>query len=134
MSKRLIFNCVIACWVPSAAMACDGHARLSFDKPAVIEGVLKSGKGNHEAQGAFDYVYVALDKPVCVDAPPAEAGDEDAAQSVAAPVTQIQIAGDAVDTQLPIGKHVSIEGTLFPAHTMWHVEDVLIDAAGVTPR
>ncbi len=134
MSKRLIFNCLIACWVPAGAMACEGHDRLLFDKTATLEGVLKSGKGNHEAQGAFDYTYIALDSPVCVDAPPAEAGDDDAAQSVEAPVAQIQIAGEAVDTQLPIGKRVSVEGTLFPAHTMWHVEDVLIDSAGLTPR
>ena len=134
MSKRQIFTCMIACWVPATAMACEGHTRLAFDKPAVLEGVLKSGKGNHEAQGAFDYVYIALDKPVCVDAPAAKPGDEDAAQSVEAAVTQIQIAGDAIATQLPIGKHVSVEGTLFPAHTMWHVEDVLIDTSEVTAR
>lgn len=134
MSKRLIVNCVIACFVPAAAVACEGHDRLLLDQPAALEGVLKSGKGNHEAQGTFDYVFVALDKPVCVEAPPAAPGDEDAAQSIDAPVTQIQIAGDAVRTKLPIGKRVAIEGTLFAAHTMWHVEDVLIDIATVTLR
>jgi hypothetical protein len=27
-----------------------------------------------------------------------------------------------------------VSGTLFGAHTMWHAEDVLIDASDVTPE
>ena len=41
----------------------------------------------------------------------------------------MQIAGEASNKKLPVGSQVSVEGTLFPAHTMWHVEQVLIDAA-----
>jgi hypothetical protein len=119
---------------PLAAWACEGHARLAFDKPTALNGVLQSGKGNHEAQGPFNYVYIALDAPVCIDAPQPAPGDDDAVESVAAPVTRIQLAGEAVGTMLPMGKPVSVEGTLFAAHTMWHVEDVLIDAADVKPR
>lgn len=117
-----------------AALACEGHPRVEFDKQASLQGVLKSGTGNHAAQGAFNYVYLALDKPICVDAPPVAPGDEDAPQSVETPVTRIQIAGEAIGTELPVGKRVAVEGTLFPAHTAWHVEDVLIDAADVKPN
>jgi hypothetical protein len=120
--------------MPVAAFACDGHPRLLFDKPAMLEGVLVNGKGTHDAQGPFTYVYVTLDKPVCVDAAPADHGDEDAVQSIVDPVTRVQIAGDAISRELPIGKHVVIDGTLFAAHTMWHAEDVLIDATEVTRR
>jgi hypothetical protein len=49
-------------------------------------------------------------------------------------VTRVQIAGEASTQQLPIGKRVSVEGTLFSAHTMWHVEQVLIDASGVEAK
>ena len=99
-----------------------------------LEGTLKAGKGEHDAQGPFAYVYLELDRPVCVDAPPAAAGDEDAAESIGEAVTRVQIAGEASNQQLPIGKRVSVEGTLFPAHTMWHAEPVLIDAAAVALR
>jgi hypothetical protein len=135
MPKVLLLSfAILACGVP-AALACEGQARIAFDKPAVLEGVLKSGKGTHEAQGEFSYVYVELDKPVCVDAPPAaEANNEDAVQSIEAPVTRVQLAGEAVGTDLPIGKHVAVEGTLFAAHTMWHAEEALIDASEVKQR
>lgn len=119
---------------PTLGHACEGEARLTLDKPATLEGVLKSGQGTHEAQGSFSYVYLALDKPVCVDAPVAGSGDEDPQESIEAPVDRVQLAGEAVGAELPIGKHVSISGTLFAAHTMWHVEDVLIDASEVSPR
>jgi hypothetical protein len=46
----------------------------------------------------------------------------------------VQIAGQAINKKLPIGSRVSVEGTRFSAHTMWHVEPVLIDAADVTPK
>ncbi|CAN1721430.1 DUF4431 domain-containing protein [Hyphomicrobium sp. 1Nfss2.1] len=119
---------------PALGHACEGDARLTLDKPATLEGVLKNGQGTHEAQGAFSYVYLALDKPVCVDAPVAGAADEDPQENVEAPVDRVQLAGEAVGAELPIGKHVSVSGTLFAAHTMWHVEDVLIDASEVSPR
>ena len=118
----------------SPSFACEGERRVVFNEAATLQGTLKDGKGEHEAQGPFAYVYLELEKPVCVDAPPAAPGDEDAPQSIAEPVTRVQIAGEASTQQLPIGKHVSVEGTLFPAHTMWHVEQVLIDAAGVEAR
>jgi hypothetical protein len=135
MAKALLGIWFIATFAsPLAAWACEGHPRLEFDKPTALTGVLQSGKGNHDAQGPFNYVYIALDAPVCIDAPQPAPGDDDAVQSVAAPVTRIQLAGEAVGTTLPMGKPVSVEGTLFAAHTMWHVEDVLIDAADVKPR
>ena len=131
MPKRALagFAMTVAWGFYGPALACEGHLRLQFDKPVSLQGVLQSGTGNHEAQGTFSYVYLSLDKPICVDAAPATPGDEDAPQSVETPVTRVQIAGEAVNAQLPIGKRVEVEGTLFPAHTAWHVEDVLIDAA-----
>lgn len=135
MPKTLLACCaVLCCGCLMPAVACEGHARLAFDKPAVLEGVLTSGKGQHEAQGEFSYVYIALDEPVCVDAPPAGTDGEDALQNVEAPVARVQLAGEAISGELPIGKHVTVDGTLFAAHTMWHAEDVLIDAAQVKPR
>jgi hypothetical protein len=128
----LIVYLVLLAAAPS--FACEGDTRVVFDQAATLEGTLKAGKGEHEAQGPFAYVYLELEKPVCVDAPPAAAGDEDAAQSIGEPVGRVQIAGEASNQQLPIGKRVSVEGTLFPAHTMWHVEQVLIDAAGVEAK
>ena len=50
------------------------------------------------------------------------------------PIDRIQIAGEAAGKDLPLGKHVKVSGTLFGAHTMWHAEDVLIDASDVTPE
>lgn len=120
-------------WIPAAA-ACEAGVHLMFDKPASLEGVVQLGTSEHEAQGRMTYIYLALDKPVCVDAPAAPTSDDDAPQSTEKPVSRVQIAGSARDEDLPVGKHVTIEGTLFAAHTMWHVEDVLIDAADVKPR
>ena len=107
---------------------------MRYDEPVEIEGLLQSGTGHHEAQGDFDYVYLALDKPLCVDAP-ASGGDEDFGNTgTDKPVDRIQVAGDLVGKGLPPGKRVAIKGKLFGAHTMWHVEDVLIDAASVDPK
>ncbi len=119
---------------PTLGHACEGDTRVTLDNPATLEGVLKQGQGTHEAQGAFSYVYLALDKAVCVDAPKTAAGDEEPQENIEAPVERVQMAGEAVSGELPIGKHVSVSGTLFAAHTMWHVEDVLIDASEVSPR
>ncbi len=43
------------------------------------------------------------------------------------------MAGEAMRRRelLDVGKRVTVKGTLFGAHTMWHVEDVLIDATSV---
>jgi hypothetical protein len=112
-------------------VACEAERRVMFDKPATLLGTLAAGKGHHDAQGAFDYVYLVLEAPLCVDGAGSPAGDEDAPQSIAEPVTRVQIAGEASNGKLPIGSRVSVEGTLFPAHTMWHAEPVLIDAADV---
>lgn len=119
---------------PTLGQACEGATRLTLYSPATLEGVLKHGQGTHEAQGAFSYVYLALDKPVCVDAPVAGASDDDPQDNLEAPVDRVQIAGEAANGELPIGEHVSVSGTLFAAHTMWHVEDVLVDAGEVSPR
>lgn len=110
-----------------AAAGCEAPVHLAYNAPIELEGVLTAGKGNHEAQGEFSYVYLALDQGICVDAP---AGDEPA-ESTPEPVTRVQIAGAAAEKELPIGKRVKVKGTLFGAHTMWHAEDVLIDAAAV---
>jgi hypothetical protein len=135
MSSILYALLPISCaLLPTAAVACDGHPRVRFDNQATLEGVLASGKGRHDAQGPFTYIYIMLDKAVCVDAAPAGHGDEDAAQNIADPVTRVQIAGETVGRHLPVGKHVTVDGTLFAAHTMWHAEDVLIDAAEIAQR
>jgi hypothetical protein len=110
-----------------AAGACEAPSHLAYSVPVEVEGVLAAGKGNHEAQGEFSYTYLALDQGVCVDAP---AGDE-FAQSTPRRVTRVQIAGEAAEKELPVGKRVKVKGTLFGGHTMWHAEDVLIDAAVV---
>lgn len=115
---------------PGAARACEATTRLAYNAPASVEGTLSEGKGQHEAQGEFTYTYVKLDQPVCVDA---DGGDEFNV-TTQEPVDRIQIAGDAVAKDLPVGSRVRVEGTLFGAHTMWHVEDVLIDATAVTPQ
>ena len=128
----IAFALLVAGALPAGA--CEADRRVMFDKPAALQGTLAAGKGQHDAQGAFDYVYLVLDAPVCVDAAAAPAGEEDAPQSIAEPVTRVQIAGEASNGKLPIGSRVSVEGTLFPAHTMWHAEPVLIDAADVTPQ
>jgi len=114
--------------------ACEGDTRVTLDSPATIEGVLQQGQGTHEAQGQFSYVYLALDKPVCVDAPKTDPGDEEPQEGIETPVSRVQIAGEASGGKLPIGQRVSVSGTLFGAHTMWHVEDVLIDAGEINPR
>ena len=41
------------------------------------------------------------------------------------------MAGEASQQELPVGERVKVKGTLFGAHTMWHVEEVLIDASSV---
>jgi hypothetical protein len=112
------------------AAACEAAVHLAYNVPVEVEGVLTAGKGHHEAQGEFSYTYLALDEGVCVDA---AAGDE-FAEATPQPVTRLQIAGEAAEKELPIGKRVKVKGTLFGAHTMWHAEDVLIDAAGIETR
>ena len=113
------------------AVACEAGTNLIYNKPVEIRGTLKSGKGQHEAQGAFAYSYVALDQPVCVASE--TAGDE-FNEPTDKPIDRIQIAGEAAGKDLPLGKRVKVSGTLFGAHTMWHVENVLIDASDVTPE
>ncbi len=125
---------LLAAGTGSAVAACEAFRHLRYDEPVEIEGLLQSGTGHHDVQGDFDYVYVALDKPVCVDAS-ANGGDEDFGNTgTEHPVDHIQIAGDLVAKGLPVGKRVTLKGKLFGAHTMWHVEDVLIDAASVDPK
>jgi hypothetical protein len=116
------------------ALACEAKVHLVFNEPVVLEGVLKAATGQHEAQGDFSYYYLALDQPVCVDAPEG-GGDEDFGDTgTKTPVGRIQIAGDAVQKALPVDKPVTVRGTLFGAHTMWHVEPVLIAADDVTAK
>jgi len=114
-------------------LACESGERVRLDAPVKLSGVLKEGKGEHEAQGAFRYVYLELDAPLCVAFPPDEAEDKATPQSEESTVSRVQIAGEAANGDLPVGAHVSVAGTLYGAHTMWHAEDVLIDADGVKP-
>jgi len=116
---------------PQPALACESGERVRLDAPAKLSGILKEGKGEHEAQGPFRYVYLELDAPLCVEIPADEA--EEQPQSEESTVRRIQIAGEAVNGDLPVGSRVSVEGTLYGAHTMWHAEDVLIDAGSVKP-
>jgi hypothetical protein len=116
--------------VPGRLLACEAATHLAYNQPVELEGTLKTGKGQHDAQGPFDYTYLALDKPICVDA----AKDDEFNESTESPVERIQIAGDAISKDLPIGSRATVKGTLFGAHTMWHVEPVLIDAADVAAK
>lgn len=115
---------------PLPTFACEAATHLAYNAPAKLEGTLKSGKGQHDAQGEFSYSYVQLDAPVCVDA---DGGDEFNV-TTQDPVDRIQLAGEATPKDLPVDGRVVVEGTLFGAHTMWHVEDVLIDVTSVTPK
>jgi len=111
--------------------ACDADVHYTYDQPVEIAGVLKSATGHHEVQGDFNYTYVTLDKPVCVDAPK-DGGDDDFGNTgTDTPVDRIQLAGEASQQALPVGERVKVEGTLFGAHTMWHIEQVLIEASAV---
>src|SRR6478672_5328224 len=118
-----------------AARACDAAVHYSYNEPVEIEGVIKSGTGHHEAQGDFFYTYLELDQPVCVDAPK-EGGDNDFGNTgTEKPVGRLQVGGEASQRDLPAdGARVLVKGTLFGAHTMWHVEPVLIDAASLEPK
>ena len=113
------------------ALACEAATNLVYNKPVEIRGTLKAGKGQHEAQGAFAYSYVALDQPVCVAS---ETEADEFNEPTDKPIDRIQIAGEAAGKDLPLGQHVKVSGTLFGAHTMWHAENVLIDASDVTPE
>lgn len=116
-----------------AARACNADVHYTYNEPVETEGVFKSGTGHHEAQGDFSYTYLGLDKGVCVDAPK-DGGDDFGNTGTENPVERFQIAGEASQQTLPIGERVKVKGTLFGAHTMWHVEEVLIDASSVERR
>jgi Domain of unknown function (DUF4431) len=118
----------------SSAAACKAALHLNYNEPVTLEGVLKSGTGHHEVQGDFSYVYLALDKGICVD-PPKGGGDEDFGDTgTEQPVDRIQMAGEASQQELPVGKRVTVKGKLFGAHTMWHAEEVLIGASSIEPK
>jgi hypothetical protein len=144
MRDRAIFILAVLMGLIVAASAeaegCQALVHLQFGQPVVIEGVLRSGKAGREEQKPFSYIYLELDQGICVDAPPGEEAqsdsgdDDDFSQSTPEPVTHLQIAGEALDKELPLGTRVKVEGVLFGAHTMWHAEDVLIDATEVTPQ
>lgn len=121
------------CLLLSAApvLACEAATNFIYNKPVEIRGTLKGGKGQHEAQGAFAYTYVALDQPVCVAS---ETEADEFNEPTEKPIDRIQIAGEAAGKDLPLGKRVKVSGTLFGAHTMWHAEGVLIDASDVAPE
>ena len=121
--------CLLLSAVP--APACEAATNFVYNKPVEIRGTLKEGKGQHEAQGAFAYSYVALDQPVCVAS---ETEADEFNEPTDKPIDRIQIAGEMAGKDLPLGKRVKVSGTLFGAHTMWHAEGVLIDASDVTPE
>ena len=131
MRPTLCAACVCLSLSAIPALACEAATNFIYNKPVEIRGTLKSGKGQHEAQGAFAYSYVALDQPVCVASE--TAGDE-FNEPTDKPIDRIQLAGETAGKDLPLGKRVKVSGTLFGAHTMWHVENVLIDASDVTPE
>ena len=120
---------------PGRADTCEAPVHYTFNEPVEIEGILKSGTGHHEVQGDFFYSYLVLDQPVCVDAPK-EGGDSDfGTTSLEKPTNRIQVGGEASQRDLPAdGERVTVTGTLFGAHTMWHVEPVLIDALSVVHK
>lgn len=122
--SSLVIGAFLLLTAASAAAACDAPVHLTFGEPVEIEGVLKTKTGQHEAQGPFKVVYVELDQGVCVDPSEDDAGTE-------SPITRIQVAGDALTADMPVGSRVKAKGSLFPAHTMWHVEPILIDATEV---
>jgi Domain of unknown function (DUF4431) len=132
-AAAMVFAMLLAASARGAA-ACEAAVHLTYNEPVELEGVLTSGTGHHEAQGDFTYVFLALDQGVCVDPPP-DGGDEDFGNTgTQTPVSRIQIAGDLSQSELPTGKRVTVTGKLFGAHTMWHAEDVLIDAGSVEPK
>ena len=125
-SLRAAAICLLLSAAP--ALACEAATNFIYNKPVEIRGTLKEGKGQHEAQGAFAYTYVALDQPVCVAS---ATEDDEFNEPTDKPVDRIQLAGETAGKDLPLGKRVKVSGTLFGAHTMWHAEDVLIDASDV---
>ena len=131
MRPTLCAACICLLLSAIPALACEAATKLIYNKPVELRGTLKEGKGQHEAQGAFAYSYVALDQPVCVAS---ETEADEFNEPTEKPIDRIQIAGEAAGKDLPLGKHVKVSGTLFGAHTMWHAEDVLIDASDVTPE
>lgn len=126
----LLFAAAIAA-AGSAFAACEAPQHLRYGAPVTLKGVLAEGSGQHEAQGPFKYTYLTLAEALCVDAAP---GDDEFNQSTPEPVKRVQVAGDALDKAMPMGTPVEVKGTLFGAHTMWHAEDVLIDAEAVTQQ
>ncbi len=118
----------------SVAQACEAPVTLSFDEPVELEGVLVSGSEHREPQGELRYVILALDQQICVDAAKRAGDAARHASGTAEAVDRIQIAGAASEKWLPIGKRVLVKGTLFAAHTMRDVEEVLIDATAVEVR
>ncbi len=118
----------------NGAGACEAATHLKYNEPVELEGVLQSRTGHHEVQGDFTYVVLALDQGICVDPPPG-GGEEDFGNAgTETPVSRIQIAGDLSQHELPTGKRVRVKGRLFGAHTMWHAEEVLIDAQSLEPK
>ena len=130
MRRSFLVTCALFLLGRVPAVACEAPTKLLYNTPTEIAGTLAQGKGQHDAQGEFAYTYVALDQPVCVAS---ETEGDEFNEPTEKPIARIQLAGEAAGKDLPLGKHVKVSGTLFGAHTMWHVEDVLIDAADVTP-
>jgi hypothetical protein len=127
----------VACLAPvsgAASAACEAAKHLNYNEPVQIEGVLRAGKGHHEVQGDFDYTYLALDQPLCVD-PPAGGGDDDFGNTgTETPIERIQVVNPDDKLDLKPGTRVALKGKLFGAHTMWHAEEVLIDTEAAEPR
>jgi hypothetical protein len=117
-----------------AAHACEAAVTLTYDEPVELEGVLVSGNEHREPQGELRYVFLALDQKICVAAPKSAGGGAPTEGGTAEAVDRIQMAGAASEKWLPIGERVLVKGTLFAAHTMRDVEDVLIDATAVEVR
>lgn len=117
---------LILATAPGALQACDAPVHVFYNQPVVLEGVLRTGTAHHDVQGDYTFTYLALDQGICVDG-----GDDDLGGPTPAPVDRIQLAGEAVTSELPIGTRVKAQGTLFPGHTMWHAEAVLMEASRI---
>jgi len=62
----------IAVWRP--VLACESRERLQLGAPASLGGILEEGKAKQRG-GAFRYVYLEFDGPVCIEIPAKDTGN-----------------------------------------------------------
>lgn len=115
----------------SEASACEAARHLKFNVPVTLEGVVGAGTGRHEAEGPYSYTYLELPEGICVDGEDNDPDDAIDESGTKTPVDRIQLGGKANSGTLTPGARVRAHGTLFPAHTQWHAEAVLLDASRI---